>query len=196
MSFSFYSCEWRKFMLTGITTQFKPLCAVFQKSHRLCQQSKSHLTPHGGYWAVQTRGTWTAVAPLKMVSTSIAVWVQVLALPALQVNWVTCSTHFCLFSLRLLSFIDKLVPFCLQIHGTLVTSSDRFCWKVFFPLEWQERNAGTLLVSPTGISWWIWTQAKNQTLKPYTIDCFKAVGIYIRFTFNLQSVNCYWKTVN
>jgi len=131
MSFLFYRCELGKFMPTGITTPFKPPCAVLELPVPAVEISPGSMCV--GCWAAESHSTWTSVAPLKMVSASTAVWVQVLALPALQVSWVTCNTLFCLLSLRLLSFIDKLVLFCLQIHGTLVTSSDRFCWKVFFP---------------------------------------------------------------
>lgn len=129
MSFSFSRCEGGNLCQQVLTTQFKPLCAAFH----LPAVGISPCSTCVEYWAAESQSTWTSVAPLKTLSTSIAVWVQVLALTALQGNWVTCNTHFCLLSLRLLSFIDKLVLFCLQIHGTLVTSSDRFCWKVFFP---------------------------------------------------------------
>lgn len=182
MSFSLYRLEGEECMSVCITTQIKPLWALFQLrvpaavnllSLQVCEVLGS-LKPQHVSLSGSTRDSEHIHSCL---STG-------LALPALQVSWVGCHTYFHLPSLRLLSVSDKIVLVFLQIHGTLVTSSDRFCWKVFFLLEWWERNAGTLLISLSRISRWIWTEAGNWTPKPYTIDCFKAVGICFRF-FNI-----------
>lgn len=55
MSFSFYRREGGKFMSTGVTTQFKPLCAVFQLPVPAVK-----ISPHSmcvGSWAAEPAST-------------------------------------------------------------------------------------------------------------------------------------------
>lgn len=143
-----------KNMLTGVTALLQPLSAVFQNRQSLWQQPKSHLTPC--LWDTSPFKDTSLSCIVAGVNPSRCSTDSGCTPTVLQLCGATCNRHFCLLAWRLLSFIDKLVLFCLQIHGTLVTSSDRFCWKVFFPLEWQEGNAGALLLSPNGVSRWIW----------------------------------------
>lgn len=131
MSFSLYKLEGEKCLSIDVTTQIKPLWALFQLPVPAVENLLS-------LQVCEVLGSWKPqhvnLSGSTRDSEHIHAWVRVLALPALQVSCVGCYTYFHLPSLRLLSVSDKLVLFFLQIRGTLVTSSDRFCWKVFFPL--------------------------------------------------------------
>lgn len=146
MPFSLYRLEGEKYMSICITAQIKPLWALLKLpvpaavNHLSCQVCEILGSLEQQY--VNLSGSPRDSEHIHGCLSACS------GLPALQVSWVGCHTYFHLPSLRFLSVSDKIVLFFQQIHGTLVTSSDRFCWKVFFLLEWWERNAGTLLMVP------------------------------------------------